>query len=328
MIIVTGATGHIGNVVVKQLVAQGKEVGIITHSRSPEDILAGFPVKVFQGSTTDPGFLTSVFKGAEAVIHLAAKISIQSGEYAQLYETNVVGTRNVMQSALLVKVPKVVYVSSVHALLEQPNGQVITEIVPTDANMVLGDYAKSKVLAYHEVMQAYHDGLDVSIVFPAGVIGPFDYKPSQIGQVEKNFIAGKKNYYIDGKYNYVDVRDVAKGIITALVKGQPGEGYALTGYEITVADMYKLISESIGGKLSLAKIPSFVAYPLSFVAEFFAKIFKKPALFTPYSFKVLQSNCNFSNEKAKSELGFNPRSLKDSLTDAIHWHQGQTVSIV
>lgn len=327
MIIITGATGHIGNVVVKKLVKQGYQVGIVTHKRSASDIFQGYDLTEYNGSTNDINFLEKIFTGSEAVIHLAAKISIQQGQFQELHEINVVGTRNVMQAALKAKVPKVVYTSSVHALLEKPIGEVMTEIVPDDANDVLGDYAKSKVMAYHEVIKAFKQGLNVTILFPAGVIGPFDYKPSQIGQMIKNILAGKRNYYFDGKYNYVDVRDVADGIITALDKGEAGVGYSLTGEIASVADFYQIISDELKQKTPVIKINSKVAYAISFITDFIAKVTKSTALFTPYSYKVLQSNCQFSNAKAVDKLGFKPRTIKDSLIDAVKWHQGNEVSL-
>lgn len=327
MIVVTGATGHIGNVVVKKLLKQNKEVVIITHRRPATKIFKGYDVKEVQGSITDLELLKNTFQKADVVIHLAAKISIQQGEYQQLYETNVIGTKTVMQACLECNVPKVVYVSSVHALFEKPHGQVIDEVVPDNPEDVLGDYAKTKVMAYHEVMKAVAKGLNATVVFPAGVIGPFDYKPSQIGDMIKNFIADKANYYFDGKYNYVDVRDVADGIIAAISLGEKGQGYSLTGEVYSVADFYNLISKVLGRKAKIIKINSRVAYLISFVAEFISRITNTPALFTPYSYKVLQSNSEFSNEKAKTVLNYQPRSVEASLVDAVKWHQGESVPV-
>jgi len=327
MILVTGATGHIGNVLVKCLLGEGQDVAILIHDKSPTVIFAGLAVKVFQGDVTDYQSLVSAFQRVEVVYHLAAKISITSGEFFSLEKINVQGTANVVKACLQCGVKRLVYISSIHAIYEEPHGVELVEKVPQTLDGVIGDYAKSKVLAYKEVMKGVAKGLDAVVVFPTGVIGPFDYKPSQIGLLIKNFLLGKTNYYIDGSYDYVDVRDVVQGILLAAAKGKKGEGYILGGKQLGVKEMYQELQSYTGIKAKLNRIPTGLAYFISFFTEAFAKMTKQEPLLTPYSVTVLKSNSWTSHRKAEKELGYRSRPVKETLAAAIDWHQGKPVAL-
>jgi dihydroflavonol-4-reductase len=327
MVLVTGATGHIGNVLVKRLLNEGQDVGILIHDKAPTTVFPNLNVKVFQGDVTDYQSLVSAFQHVEIVYHLAAKISITSGEFATLEKINVQGTANVVKACLHSGVKRLVYTSSIHAIYEQPHGIELVEKVPDTVDGVIGDYAKSKVLAYKEVMKGVAGGLDAVVVFPTGVIGPFDYKPSQIGLLIKNFLVGKTNYYIDGAYDYVDVRDVVQGILLAAAKGKAGEGYILGGNQLTVSEMYRVLQSYTGIKAKLNRIPTWLAYFISFFAEAFAKMTKQEPLLTPYSVTVLKSNSWTSHRKAEKELGYRSRPIKETLADSVDWHQGKSVSL-
>jgi dihydroflavonol-4-reductase len=321
MIIVTGATGHLGNVLVKRLVKDGHEVGILVHNKPPQEVFGDLPIKVFIGDVTDETTLIEPFKNADVVYHMAAKISISSGEFDELQRINVGGAKNVVKACLENGVKKLIYASSVHALVETPHGTAITEVVPNDFKNVFGDYAKSKVLAYKEIMNGFEQGLNVVAVFPSGIIGPFDYKPSQIGQIIKNFLADKSSSYFDGEYDYVDVRDVVEGILLATAKGRAGQGYILNGNISTVQEIYKILGGYTNIHPKLSKIPLWFAYFASYIAEAISKLKHEEPLFTPYSVAVLQSNPLFSTSKTKEELGYSVRPIEQTLHDAVDWHQ-------
>ena len=327
MIIVTGATGHLGNVLVKRLIAEGKEVGIIAHSKPPKDVFGDLPIKVFQGDVTEYSSLIEAFKQAEIVYHLAAKISISSGEFELLKKINVEGTANVVKACLECGVKRLLYTSSVHALYEEPHGVEILEKVPDSLDGVFGDYARSKILAYKEVMKGVALGLDAVVVFPSGIIGPYDYKPSQIGQTVKNFLLGENSNYIDGVYDYVDVRDVVTGVLLASEKGKTGQGYTLGGNLLSVKDIYQILQEYTGRVAKITRIPTSIAYFFSFFAEAYAKWKKVEPLLTPYSVTVLKSNALISHKKAELELGYKVRPAKETLAAAVDWFNGKDVSL-
>jgi len=327
MIIVTGATGHLGNVLVKRLVKEGYKVGIIAHNKPPREIMGDIDYTVFNADVTSYSTLIEPFKNAEIVFHLAAKISITSGEYDELYKVNVEGTANIVRACLEQGVKKLVYVSTVHTLEEKPMGIPIIEEVIENTSNAFGDYSKSKILAYKEVMNGVKKGLKTVIVFPTGIVGPFDYRPSQIGQMVRDFLAKKPIRYLDGAYDYVDVRDVVNGIMLAFNKGRNGEGYLLSGHAITVKEMYEVLKKVSGINVKMFKIPTFLALFLSYFAEAYSKLIHKEALFTPYSIRVLQSNPLISSDKARNELGYIARPFEQTIKDEIGWFKGEKIDI-
>lgn len=327
MIIVTGATGHIGNVLIRKLTERGEKVGIITNSSRHHESLKDLNYTLFEGDIRDLDFLRKVFSQAETVYHLAGLISIMPGTLKQLEAINLRGTLNVLQACKETGVKRLVYTSSTHTLKELPKGTPLTEIVETNLDIVDGDYAKSKIKATLAVFEAAKQGLDVVVVFPSGVIGPFDFKPSETGKRLLTFIKGYLRFHIDGMYNFVDVRDVANGLIAAMEKGVAGEGYILSGYSITVKEMFELSAKGLGKNRTTIPFPFGVAYSSAIVLENAARVLKFTPTFTTYALRVLRSNPEISFEKAHNALGYQPRPLHESFVDIIKWFQGHPVSL-
>jgi dihydroflavonol-4-reductase len=164
--------------------------------------------------------------------------------------------------------------------------------------------------------------LEIVIVHPSGVIGPADYKLSNVSQVFLDFLCGRLTAYLRGGYNFVDVRDVARGIRLAGEKGRKGECYILSGSEITVKELLDEIALISGKKRVKTKIAFWFILAMSYFAEVYYKIVKTKPLFTHYSIIVLDSNYHFSNEKAKRELGFETRDIKESIKDTMEFAIG------
>jgi len=319
MIAVTGATGHIGNVLVRELIARGEEVRTVIPPFENTVPLEGLSVEKVEGDIRDLDSLTRAFKGADVVYHLAGVISILPGKTELLHQVNVIGTRNVVQACLISSVRRLVYTSSIHAFMEPPHGTVIDEMTPIDPDEVIGEYAKSKAQATLEVLKGIKDGLDAVIVFPSGVVGPYDYRLSEMGQLIVDFVTGKLNIYVDGAYDFVDVRDVAQGHILACQKGSAGEGYILSNTRVTVRDLLSILEE-----ITAIRAPSFKASPwlARIVARFipsYCAMTKARPRFTTYSLYTLTANCLMSNEKARRQLGYSTRPIAESIEDSIKW---------
>jgi dihydroflavonol-4-reductase len=157
-------------------------------------------------------------------------------------------------------IKKLVYVSSVHALKEEPKGKVIKENKDFNPAYVKGDYAKSKAIATAKVLESQKLGIEPIVVHPSGVIGPYDYKISFMNQVIINYLMGKYKFLIEGAYNFVDVRDVAEGIILAWEKGKAGENYILSGEVITIEKLFSYLEEITGIKNLLLLIDILVSF--------------------------------------------------------------------
>ncbi|MDD4989594.1 MAG: NAD-dependent epimerase/dehydratase family protein, partial [Candidatus Pacebacteria bacterium] len=232
-------------------------------------------------------------------------------------KVNVQGTKNVVDACLKNGIKRLVYTSSVHAMPELAKGETMTEIESFDPNKVKGLYGKSKAIATEYVMSKKGSALEAVIVHPSGVIGPYDYQLSNVSQMFIDFLMGRLTAYLKGGYNFVDVRDVARGIRLAGEKGKSYETYILSGSEITVKELLDEIADQSGKKRIKTKLAYRFILAMSYFAEIYYKIIGQKPLFTHYSIIVLNSNYSFSNEKAKRELGFEVRDIKESIGDSI-----------
>ncbi|HAQ57139.1 MAG TPA: hypothetical protein DCR44_07090 [Acholeplasmatales bacterium] len=315
--IVTGATGHIGNVLVRELYHHGYQIRAIVLDKDDATMIEPL-CEIVRGNILDRVFLDANLKDADVVFHLAGIVEIGSGKKKTIMKVNVDGTQNVLDSCLLNGIPRLVYTSSVHAIPELPKGQWMTETDHFDPDLVHGLYAKSKAMATALVLAAKDSPLDVVVVHPSGVIGPFDFKLSNVSQVFIDFLCGRLNAYLSGGYNFVDVRDVATGIRLAAEKGRRGECYILSGSEITVKELLDEIAAIEGRKRVRTKLAYWFILSMSYLAEAYYILAKSKPLFTHYSILVLRSNSHFDNAKAVRELGFTTRDIRTSIRDT-YW---------
>lgn len=325
MIVITGATGHLGNVLVRKLVNMNKKVRALILPGEDIASLRGLEVEKVEGDVRDPDSLRKAFEGADIVYHCAGIISILPGQQKQLYKVNVLGTRNVVNMCLEIKVKRLVYTSSIHALSEPAPGIVFDESREFNPENVLGEYSKSKTLGTLEVIWGIKKGLDAVILCPSGIIGPYDYRISEMGKLIVDFIKGKVKACVDGAYDFVDVRDVAEGLILACDKGKKGECYILSGQQISVQQLLKFLEEISGVKAPSFRLSRQVARVAGFFNVFYCNLMKIKPLFTPFSIDVLASNSLVSCQKAQVELGYSSRSIYESIKDTVQWFKQEGV---
>lgn len=322
MWVVTGATGHVGNTLVRRLLELGQKVRAVVHPSEDVLPLKGLDVEIVRGDVRDLEFLEKAFKGAEVVFHLAGIISISGSKKARklMEEVNVNGTKNVVEAVRRAGVKRLVYTSSVHAFKEPPAGVPLDETFPFDPQSVIGDYAKTKAKASLIVLEAARGALDAVIVAPSGVIGPNDWRLSATGNMIVAFLKGQIWAYMDGAYNFVDVRDVAEGLVLVAQKGKKGEVYILAGGVITVKRMMEIIAEAAGEKPPRVKVPFWLAKVAAFFEPLRAFFLRVKPIFTSYSLYVLKSNPLINSAKAERELDWHPRPLEESLKDTVKWY--------
>lgn len=325
MIVITGATGHLGNVLVRKLVNMNKKVRAFILPGEDIASLRGLEVEKVEGDVRDPDSLRKAFEGADIVYHCAGIISILPGQQKQLYKVNVLGTRNVVNMCLEIKVKRLVYTSSIHALSEPAPGIVFDESREFNPENVLGEYSKSKTLGTLEVIRGIKKGLDAVILCPSGIIGPYDYRISEMGKLIVDFIKGKVKACVDGAYDFVDVRDVAEGLILACDKGKKGECYILSGQQISVQQLLKFLEEISGVKAPSFRLSRQIARVAGFFNVFYCNLMKIKPLFTPFSIDVLASNSLVSCQKAQVELGYSSRSIYESIKDTVQWFKQEGV---
>jgi len=319
MILVTGATGHIGNVLVRKLLENGEKVRALVWRGEDTAPIQNLPIEQVVGDVLEPASLEDAFAGVDTVYHLAGIISIMPGSSPFVWRVNVEGTRNVLAAAQRGRVRRLVYTSSIHAIKRAPHGVEMDETLGFDAENPYGEYDRSKAAASLEVQKAAQAGLEAVIVCPTGVIGPYDFRHSEMGSVIMDAALGKTAPYVDGAYDFVDVRDVAEGLILAGEKGQRGESYILGGNKISVRYLLETVREVSGKAFARVKIPFGLAEFAAKFTPYYYRWTKAKPRFTPYSLEVLHSNADISHAKASRDLGYRPRSLYETIADTVRW---------
>ncbi len=323
--LVTGAAGHLGSVVTEKLLARGERVRALVlpgEKHIPEG------VESFTGNVCDRGSLEAFFtlpEGEEAVvIHAAGVVSIASKFQPLVRYVNVEGTRNILAACEAHRVRKLVHVSSVHAIPEKPHGETITEAERFDPALVVGCYAKTKAEATQLVLDAAARGLDASVVHPSGISGPHDNGRGHLTTLVIDYSKRRLTSALKGGYDFVDVRDVADGILLCCDKGKRGECYILSNRYCEIPEILEDLHEITGGPRVTRLLPLWFIKTVAPLAEAYYKLLRQPPLFTAYSIYTLNSNALFSHDKAARELGYAPRySIRDTLEDTVTWLKGQ-----
>ena len=318
--IVTGAAGHIGNVLVRQLLKQGREVTALALPNEDVSPLKDLKVNIVYGDVTDRDFVFKFIEEGSVVFHLAGIIDIGTIPEEKVNHVNVDGTKNIVDACIQNKAKKLIYLSTVHIIDPQKHGDILVEPTVFDKNKIIGIYAKTKLEATEYIFDACKNkGLNATVLYPSGVLGPYDYKISELGQVVLDYMNHKLLAYVKGGYNFVDVRDVADATISAVEKGRAGEGYILSGSVVSLKELLMLINKKIGRKDLPPKLALWFVRAFAGISNFYYKVRGKKPVFSKYSLYTLNANCNFSNEKARKELGFNPRSAEESVNDSVDW---------
>ncbi len=319
MNLVTGAAGHLGNVLVRELLARGESVRALILPGEETQSLDGLPVEQVAGNVLDRDSLAAAMKDVDVVFHLAALVSITPGQSDLLQQVNVDGTRNVVEVARQMKVRQLIYTSSIHALERPPLGTPISEKLAFDPDNPAGPYDRTKARASLIVQQAGRTGLDTRILCPTGVIGPHDYRRSEMGELILEWMNKRVSFLVEGAFDFVDVRDVAKGQILARDRGEPGETYILGGERIEIKFLPKLVEKVTGKPARVITFPLPIAQIIAPMAELYYKLTKTKPRFTRYSLETILSNSEISSEKARQQLNYQPMGLVQSVADTVRW---------
>ncbi|HZJ89509.1 MAG TPA: NAD-dependent epimerase/dehydratase family protein [Bacilli bacterium] len=324
--IVTGATGHLGNTVVRKLRLEGHEVRAFVLENENTAMLEPLGVKTYFGNVLDKDSIRAVLNlegttytyADVCVIHTAGIISIANRQNKMMNRVNIEGTQNIVDIVKELDIGHFIYISSVHAIEEPFEDTLIYETLTFDESLVVGEYAKTKATATANVVQAMNEGLRTTIIHPSGIIGPYDYGKAHMTQLIEKYLNRKLNARIEGKYDFVDVRDVADAIYTASRKKAYGP-FLITGEQIELKKFFSVMQE-IAGRKSRA-----VVFP-HWLVKIFVPLFERKAyvrgttpLFTKYSLYTLTTHSRFSHEKAKAVLNYEPRPLEKTMIDTALW---------
>ncbi|MEG0590556.1 MAG: NAD-dependent epimerase/dehydratase family protein [Lachnospiraceae bacterium] len=318
--IVTGAGGHLGSAMVR-LLCQKKQMvrGLILPGEHKTDSQY---VTYFKGDVREKKSLEPLFMHSPEqkliVIHTAGIVDISDRISHELYEVNVLGTKHIVELCMKHQVKRLVYVSSVHALPEKKKPEVMVESSYFSPAEVVGGYAKTKAMASKMVLHGVKNGLDAVIVHPSGILGPYDESRNHLVQLVEDYQKGRLPACVKGGYDFVDVRDVAKGCFAAALKGKTGECYILSNRHYEVREVLQMIRDAQGGRI-IPTLPSWMAIVAVPFVKLVAKRRNQRPLYTAYSLYTLKSNDRFSHDKATKELGYQPRNLRETIQDTLDW---------
>jgi len=326
--LITGATGLLGSNIIKQLKDNGEEVRAFVLKGDPAAKRIPAGVEIVYGDVTNTESLKPLFQAEEGkeliVIHCAGIVTVTEGYNERVYQVNVNGTKNIIYMCVTHRVSKLVYVSSTSAIPELPDGQVIREADSYSPEGITGFYGQTKAEATQIVLDAVKKyDLDASIVFPSGICGPNDYANGPVSSFIREYVRGEMPAGIEGYFNAVDVRDLARGCIACAARGNKGEGYIMANQLVTIREMFDLLSGITGCKNVKIIIPIGIAKLLGKLNDVVGKITGIPGKMTSFAVYNLARNNNFSCKKAEQELGYKIRPFEETIKDELIWMRNE-----
>ncbi|MFC2026553.1 NAD-dependent epimerase/dehydratase family protein [Chloroflexota bacterium] len=319
LVVVTGAAGHAGANLIRALLAQSRPVRPLVHV--DRQVVEGPGVEVVEGDICDPDSLVNAFKGAGAVYHLAAHISISKDDRHLLEAVNVTGTRNVVEACLRCGVRRLVHFSSIHTMTQSLADTPLDESHPLVESAHYPLYDRSKAAAEKEVRKGIENGLDAIIISPTAIIGPYDHRPSHFGEALLRMANGRLPALVPGGFNWVDVRDVVNGAMRAEERAPTGAKYILSGHWASLCDVAMMVEQITGVPAPGFVCPMWLARIGAPVITAFDRLARRRPLYTSVSLEILRGHRNISHQKATRELDYHPRPLKETLIDTLRWFE-------
>ena len=315
--LITGASGHLGANLVRELLARGRRVRALVHDDARS--LEGLPIERVRGDVLALPSLEAACDGVDVVYHLAARISIVRHDEARVRAVNVDGTRSVIEACRRTGVRRLVHFGSIHAYEGEPGSATIDEDTPLVSRPPSPPYDRSKADGERLVRAAVNEGLDAVILSPTGVIGPHDYGPSFMGRALLSMWAGRMPALTAGGYDWVDARDVVSAAIAAEERAPRGGRYLLSGTWLSVREVAEIVHRAGGAKPPRLVCPLWLAGLGAPFAEVVARARGTDPIYTTLSLRALRSHRDVSRARAARELGFSPRPAEETIREAIGW---------
>jgi dihydroflavonol-4-reductase len=317
---VTGATGFLGSHVARVLSDNGAELRLLVRSNSNPQNLRGLKADTSVGDLRDASSIEKAMSGCDTVFHVAADYRLWVRDPADMYRSNVGGTRAILEAARKNGVRRVVYTSSVATIGFTSNGHPADEESPVSLGDMIGHYKRSKFMAEQIALEAGRSGLDVITVNPTTPVGEQDIKPTPTGRIVVDFLKRKFPAYVETGLNLVDVRECARGHLAALEKGGSGQRYILGGENLTLKQILDKLGKITGLPSPRIKLPYAVAFAAGFVDEAITGgILRREPRATVDTVRMGKKKMFASSEKAERELGWKIVPVDDALRRAVEW---------
>jgi dihydroflavonol-4-reductase len=318
--LVTGATGFIGAAVARTLLAAGVQVRALVRTRSDQGNLSGLAVEQVEGDLRDRESLSRALAGCQQLYHVAAHYALWAKDPAVFYEVNVSGTRTLLEAARDAGIERIVYTSTIGAIGLPAGGGCGSETTPVSLSQMAGDYKRSKYLAEQEVLTLARAGLPVVIVNPTAPVGERDIKPTPTGQMIVDFMRGKMFAYIETGMNLIDVDDVAAGHLLAMERGHIGERYILGHRNLSLRDIFVILSRLTRVPVPRVKVPRAAVLPLAHANLWLSKYVTGRAPRIPLEgVRMAKYRMHYECAKAVQELGLPQTPVEVALEKAVRW---------
>ncbi|MBX3743720.1 MAG: NAD-dependent epimerase/dehydratase family protein [Verrucomicrobiae bacterium] len=322
MNLVTGGAGFIGSHLVGQLVEAGRPVRVLERHRAPVDHLPLDRIELVRGDIRDERSVREATRGCEYVYHLAADPNLWRRERDGFEAVNHVGAVQVMRAALENGARRVLHTST-ESILTSPEfegGPV--ETVRFREKDMLGPYCRSKYRAEEAAFRLAAEGAPVVVVSPTLPVGPGDRHQTPPTRMSVAFCRGELPAYLECRFNLVDARDVARGMILAMDRGRTGIRYLLGGENYRLTDWLRILGEEVGRSLPKWKVPYAVALMAAWGSEWWAnQVTGKMPMATVTGVRLTRRCMQFDPSASLAELGLEPRPIRESARDAVAWYR-------
>ena len=319
MILVTGASGHLGANLARRLLAGGAPLRLL--ARRPGDpAFEGLAAEIVAGDLVDLDSCRRAVRGVAEIYHGAAQISTRSGAEQAIFANNVLGTRNLLLAAREAGVRRVVVSGSFSATGHRGDR-------PTDESEPFNPlephlaYAQTKAAVEHECLKACVDGLEVVVAVSCAILGPYDFKPSRMGQVLQRFAARRLLAYVPGGFEFVAARDIVEGHLLCMARGRPGQKYIISTRFATMDELMELFARITGRPKPPLRLSPTLMSAAAHIAEPVMRTLMPGTqqLLTPAAIRLLRMRRRADCGKAKDELGYRPTDIESAVEEAYRW---------
>ena len=321
-VLITGATGFIGNHVTRLCLQRGDDVRVMVMPGEDRSPLQGMDVEFVEGNLLDPESLVRAVQGVQQLYHLAALFAIWTKDPDLHFKINVDGARSMMEAAKAAGVEKIVFTSSVAAIGIVGNGGFATEETAFNSWPWASEYILSKFISHQMVKGMVSDGLPVTMVMPGMPFGPGDRMPTPTGNMILRTLEGKMKNYWNGGVCAVDVRDVAAGHVLAMEKGRIGESYILANKDGNMPnkELLAMIGKIAGvSNVAQTEVSGNVMLRVAKFAEMWSKISGRAPITTYKNTRYVLQHGYVDPAKAVQELGLPQTPIETAVADSVKW---------
>lgn len=315
---ITGATGHLGGAIVRELHRRQHAIQALSRSEVPNQF-ENIPIEWNMGDLQNKSALAALMNSCDAVIHSAGLISIDGDQGGLVPLVNVEGTREIMEAAKSADIKRVVHISSIQAYQQTPSNEILDESRPKTSDHSFA-YDRSKRDGENIALSYASDQMEVIVVNPTSIVGPYDFKPSKLGHAIIQMYKGQMPFVLDGGTDYCDARDLAHAIVNALSMGKSGESYLLSGKWYSLKELAQMVGHVTGKKINPTALPTVFAWmglPFTALTAWIKK--EEPLITREAIVAVTKGNRKISSAKAQKELQYNPRPLNETIMDVCDW---------